>query len=381
MATNVSSISKALANAAGSIHIPKPADVPESNKNTVHGAAFAAKGHSASALPTPPNSISPHLSAHSLAARVHRDVVESPPSQVDSDVELGDAIDSAKNSSGPAHGTVENGHGTITPSLIARDYLPGVILGKGQVPVKDVINHLCKHLPGFADIPPAKARRIVGAALEGHVGGPDGNVEFEKTGWGRWNARIRSQPLRTINEHYAATTGGFSSPAVKIPGAPSASVRKPRRTSAGSWAADSSMSSPDDQMDHTEPEVFHQDVDAMSVDGDGDQGMRYAPSHKQHAATATYSDTDEEDWASMGPSSFWGSSVNSRGGIHKHMKLHRGGRTRSPMPGGFARSLPAGYPSAPHQQPRPPLNLDFTGIDANTQEREAIEALIRMGSM
>lgn len=377
MASNVSSISKALADGAASIHIPKPAGVPDVASKGV-SAALAAYGNSATGLPTPPNSISPNLPAHSLAARARKEAIGSPPSQVDSDVELGDAVDHVKPIGYPTNVT-DNDYGSIAPALIARDHLPGIILGKGQVPVKDVINHLCKALPGFADIPPAKARRIVGAALEGHVGGPEGNVEFEKTGWGRWNAKIRTQPLQTINENRSSTGNGPSG-AMKIPGSVAAQ-RKPRRISSGSWAVDSTLSSPSDGGDR---DVFNQDVDAMSIDGDGEQGARYPQrqAYNQHADPNFYSDTDEEDWASMGAAALRASSYGSGSKHHKHHRTNRAPRTRSPMTGAFSRSVPAQNHllANTHNQPRQPMNLDFTGVDANTQEREAIEALLRMGS-
>ena len=378
MASNVSSISQALADTANSIHIPRPAGVPNYHKDNI--ASLVAKGPANTGLPTPPNSISPNLSANSLAARARQEFGGSPPDQVDSDVELGDAVNDAKHSSGVGPNIPENGHGTITPALIARDFLPGIILGKGQVPVKDVINHLCKYLPGFADIPPAKARRIVGAALEGHVGGPEGNVEFEKTGWGRWNAKIRTQSLRTISEHRSAA-GGLSNVAMKIPVNTTAHTRKPRRVSDGAWAAESSGSLPSDPGDNMETDVFHLDADSMSVDGDADHETQYSLAQKQYLVNTTYSDTDEEDWASMGPSSLRGTSYSTRGNMYKHSRTSRGSRTKSPMPGGSSRSLPAHhFNNSNHQHLRQPMNLDFTGIEANTQEREAIEALMRMGS-
>ena len=382
MATNISSISKAFADGAASIQIPKPASVHDMTVKDIP-AALAAYGNHGTGLPTPPNSISPNLPAHSLAARVRKEFVGSPPSQVDSDVELGDAVDHNK-SVGFATNTVDSGHGNITPALIARDHLPGIILGKGQVPVKDVINHLCKALPGFADIPPAKARRIVGAALEGHVGGPEGNVEFEKTGWGRWNAKIRTQPLQTINENHSGSEGGNApSGAMKIPGNVVAQ-HKTRRISNGSWAADSSLSSPSEPG---EQDVFNQDVDAMSIDGDENHANRHPPTshhHNQHIDPNFYSDTDEEDWASMGAAALRASSYGSGGKGHRHHKYHKTHRNKSPGLGGFSRSVPTHHHhhhrKGTQLQTRQPMNLDFTGVDANTQEREAIEALLRMGS-
>ncbi|KAF2858281.1 hypothetical protein K470DRAFT_259960 [Piedraia hortae CBS 480.64] len=85
----------------------------------------------------------------------------------------------------------------ITPAMLAHYYLPGIMLGAGPQPIRFLMGELTHSVPGFSRIPPAKARRIIVAALEGRgCGGLDGSVVFFKTGWGRWDARIKDSPQR-----------------------------------------------------------------------------------------------------------------------------------------------------------------------------------------
>ena len=65
--------------------------------------------------------------------------------------------------------------------------------------IRHIMGYLATSVPGFAAIPPTKARRLVVASLErsgGDPGLPHGGVVFEKVGWGRWDARRRGQPPR-----------------------------------------------------------------------------------------------------------------------------------------------------------------------------------------
>lgn len=394
MAANVSSISKALTEGATTIRIPHPFGASD-HKTTEAGVGD--KIGIDTGLPTPPNSISPYLPAHSLSARARKDHIGSPPAQVDSDIELGDAVDLPTNNnndfkSGYSTSTdpgARAAHGIISPTLIARDYLPDIVLGKGQVAVKEVISQLSSSLPGFTDIPPAKARRIVVGALETRHGGVDGGVEFEKTGWGRWVGRLKQQqqqprrpvgPMRTISEDHSLAANGpptvrRKTSAMKIPGN-SGHTRKQRRLSHGSWAADSN----NDQADRTDIGIFDQDDEEMRIDADGDRTNRYRVArHKTGIDDETFfSDTDEEDWASMGVDAW---RPGSYSGVMRHRRTSRRSRTKSPF-ALIGQSLPARSDASMPSQRRPTVQtLDFTGVDADAQERDAIEALMKMGSM
>ena len=59
----------------------------------------------------------------------------------------------------------------ITPAMLAKHHLPGIMLGNGPRPIRYVMGELTQSVPGFSRIPPAKARRLVVAALESRDGG------------------------------------------------------------------------------------------------------------------------------------------------------------------------------------------------------------------
>jgi len=143
-------------------------------------------------LPTPPNSLSPTIHPQKASPAV---AVSTPLILIDCDVELKDASDDSTSPSLDATGD-------ITPTLLAKHHLPEVLLQNGPLAIRYVLAHLTSTVPGFAGIPAAKARRIVVAALENKTGGGlDGDVVFEKVGWGRWDARYRNQPRRDSARH------------------------------------------------------------------------------------------------------------------------------------------------------------------------------------
>ncbi|KAK3112598.1 DNA-binding proteins Bright/BRCAA1/RBP1 and proteins containing BRIGHT domain, partial [Teratosphaeriaceae sp. CCFEE 6253] len=160
----------------------------------------AEKDQEDGALLTPPNSISPELAAH----RAQPGGQSPPPINIEHEVDVGDGGDhelghdgeDAQETGGTplSKGALSglDATGAITPAMLAKHHLPGVMLGNGPRPIRYVMGELTQTVPGFSRIPPAKARRLVVAALENRSGGGlDGNVTFCKTGWGRWDAHIK----------------------------------------------------------------------------------------------------------------------------------------------------------------------------------------------
>jgi hypothetical protein len=168
------------------------ADFREGSDNTKHHPNM---------LLTPPNSLSPTLSPHKHRPDVSATRSPHPPSQCDSDIDLQDAVEHAKAQDQPtalsrAALSGLEAAGAITPTMLAKHHLPEILL-HGPMAIRHVLNHLAQSVPGFSRIPPAKARRLVVAALESRGGGGvNGEVEFEKVGWGRWDARAKGQPSR-----------------------------------------------------------------------------------------------------------------------------------------------------------------------------------------
>lgn len=408
---NTSSIAMALAGMTASVDIPKPYDTTFwSDRETF--AAVAARslpsGKQPAGLPTPPNSISPSLPPQTYKG--HTSVVPTTPPahpHLDSDIDLQDAVDHAKAQDQSQHNFAGNhglgkladldATGAITPGLLAKHHLPGILLENGPLAIRYVMSYLTTSVPGFSTIPPAKARRLVVGALEGRdssgeQGGVDGEVIFEKVGWGRWDAKRRGQPSRDSRGAHEMRVVRHASPSsqggLQIPGS---SFRKNR--------SQNMAFSHDSEMDYDEPSdntnMLDHEADKMSLDGDGSQSSSDPPSEAHPLPPFDHGDvTDEEDWRSIGAAALrQGSYPRTSGGVRKNSyPTHlppRGrsrGRSRGPPPSTLAKSMPMRisknnvYNNHPLQQ-QPPA-LDFPGFPpSDSQEREAVQALLKLGSV
>ena len=267
----------------------------------------------ASGLPTPPNSISP-----TIPPQVYKTAVAAGPptppavGQDDSDIDLQDAVDHA-NSQDAVHREVNSDAvGSITPTMLAQHHLPGVLLEHGPLAIRYIMGYLCQQVPGFSGIPPARARRIVVAALEGRSedgehGSLNKDIAFEKVGWGRWNARQKGQARRDQQRTESKSFEQLGSPTstgLKIPGQRSA-VEHRQETSARSVGAASCYSHRSDAGYDTpmdDGSTHDHESERASVD-------KYR-SHWSSDITDLFLDdnivlegesTDVEDWESLGP--------------------------------------------------------------------------------
>ncbi|KAJ9624982.1 DNA-binding proteins Bright/BRCAA1/RBP1 and proteins containing BRIGHT domain [Taxawa tesnikishii (nom. ined.)] len=403
-----SAITMALASPSPSIGVRNPTE-------NGHSSAYATK-HAALPL-TPPNSVSPNLPAH-----VSRGELSSPPPiQIDGDVGLQDAADHAAAqhhsrllntapvplSKGALSGL--DASESITSTLLAKQYLPAIMLGQGSMAIRNVTACLTQTVPGFSRIPPAKARRLIVAALESrNGGGPDGSVEFEKVGWGRWGARYKGQPNISDTDIYQ--DGKFSPPmsepssyAVSCSGTglliPKARGGHLDAHSGQSWTGSSVPSNFDETME--DMNMAEHEADKMSLDGS------LLSDESEDPLSDSNDDTEEEDWASMDQEALRKASMSTvaTGGIRRDYNLlcipSPVYNSRRPSSGGGARStlLAKSAPQARYAPKRPPhlqhqqssyssssgfakvgndtVTMD---LDQTSQEREAIEALLRMGS-
>lgn len=398
MASNLSSISQALAGTSASIPIPKPATAGDFFFKDTFAAVVAGGGNRLSGLPTPPTSVSPNLPAHGFKTNVPKELPRSPPSQIDSDIDLLDAVDHANSRDQPHHGfsdaggddSCPEGVGHITPAYLAKHHLPSIVLDKGPIAIRHVMNYLAQSVPAFAEIPPAKARRIVVGALESRYGGGlKGDVKFEKVGWGRWHARVKGQLPKERRAIYSIEEGTLSPPmsaasswshsaALRIPDS-NRQRRKPRSLSHGSYTGESTISSHSEHGEHMDTDVAEHDAESMSIDGEEDKAASYrnARVHSRPSQPEFYSDTDEEDWASLEPAALGLSSYHPGGGSRKHTSVSL--RTRGRRPSSTLRhSLPHLNHFHSHHRHKPDAVPNF---NPDSQEREAIEALMRMGSV
>lgn len=270
---------------------------------------------------------------------------------------------------------------------IARFFLPALLLGKGEKKTGQLMKELCVQAPEYAALDAPRRRRLMDGALAHQFGGgADGDVIFTKTAWGTWMASVRGQEpvgqMTRIDEAAMSppdsAVGSFNSAAIKIP----TRCKAPRRVShAGSLTAESSFSARSGRFDH---HYGHDsDADAMSMDED-DSPMFYLGSRAvgQHYLPDDIdaSDTDEEDWQSMGAA---GLSARSQGtvggGILPQYVINR--RQSRPHGGPASRSMPSKGPlSQRYGQQHEFPTLDFTGTNFDASERAATEALLRMST-
>ncbi|KZF24171.1 hypothetical protein L228DRAFT_237127 [Xylona heveae TC161] len=429
----VSSIAMALSGDAKSI------DIHRHGSNRQHeGLDFAtAPTGGPSMLLTPPNSISPSLPPQGLKLRKHTGNA----SQDESDIDLQDAIDHAKSHSQSAHGFhgVDRSDslagldtaGTITPILLAKHHLPEILLSHGPLAIRHIMGYLTTSVPGFSRIPPAKARRLVVSALEGRGSngegaGINGDVEFEKVGWGRWDAKRRNgqshgrissrekgniSPPASITSSYSPTSSG----GLQIPGPrydANHNLVNNRKDAYGSsqrsWTAYSAAFSHDEDADSEFQEdmtMLENEAEKMSLDG-GDDSCSCSSSEAPEDDGPLMDDdlgddaTDDEDWAKIGaaalrqgstPLSGTGSIMSSaRNCLMPRMHSYAGpgiamaGKNNGPFvraaQGGGMRSN-SDFPINRLAQHPLTEQQDVDMFDSDKQEREAIEALVRLSSV
>ncbi|KAL8787921.1 MAG: hypothetical protein Q9213_001948 [Squamulea squamosa] len=403
---STSSIALALAGKSDCVDIPKPRESALWNGKESFAAVAAKSLNSskhAAGLPTPPNSISPSLPPHGYNNHANTEPLTPPAvATFDSDLDLQDAVDHAKAQHQPqpalsmTRGLANlDAAGAITPSLLAKHHLPGILLQHGPLAIRHVMGFLTTSVPGFSGIPPAKARRLVVGALESgndegeSLDGPEKDVVFEKVGWGRWDARRREQlPKNRRGEH---NTNGL-----QIPRQSSRQIRdRPALSSRGS-----ARFSNDSEMEYDNPDIdmLELEADGMSLDDAGSCSSDPPNEIPRHSGDLTDA-TDEEDWASIGAAALRQASFPLTGGSRifnnslypPRPEPKSRGRGVGPRRTVLAKSVPiTSYkttyhlqkgvqPGARRQHAGKPLAGPEEDIDIN--DREAVEALLRLGSM
>lgn len=389
--TATSSIAMALAGKTASMDIPKPRDSPFATGGGRDSLA-ARSGHHGQ-LPTPPNSISPSLPPQAFKHQAKMaGTLPSAPAQVDSDIDLQDATDHAKGQDQPQQGSLSAGlsglesAGAITPAMLAKYHLPEILLNHGPLAIRHVMGYLTTSVPGFAGIPPAKARRLVVGALEGRGsggegGGVNGDVIFEKVGWGRWDARRRGQASRDRQVHQnlsppSSVPNSYHQQGMQIPTRRSWMGKENAAPYGTSVTGDSIVFSHSEEMsygDHEDISMLEHEADKMSLDGDE---REYCSSSEAPDDAEDWDEgdvTDEEDWAQIGADALRARSFNSGGGIvHNNIAVP----SRQPLQlSALAKSVPGRLPIQ---------HIGFTlpeGMGGDQEERAAVEALLRLGSM
>jgi hypothetical protein len=330
--------------------------------------------HPPDMLLTPPNSISPTLPPH--AVRPDR---TAPSVAVDSDIDLQDALEHAAAQDHPTalSSAALSGLETkdaITPVMLAKNHLPDILLANGPMAIRHVLSYLTQSVPGFSRIPPAKARRLVVSALESRGGGgPNGDVEFEKVGWGRWDARIKGQPPRegrtpaytgsvpvppgagsaTSNNRlsppasvadsgYAVSSGGL-----QIPRAMGAA--RARDLYSGSWASNSMLSSQEEEAEDDAMNMAEHEADKMSLDDENSTRSSATTPDNIPGMQDDLDVTDEEDWAAIGAAALRGGSLPRHRYPHRDYNYLSRSSTARMKASALAKSAPGHH----HGQMRP----------------------------
>ncbi|KAK5212992.1 DNA-binding proteins Bright/BRCAA1/RBP1 and proteins containing BRIGHT domain [Exophiala xenobiotica] len=390
--TTVSALGMALNGKSASVDIPKPRDAIMGRDNFT-AAPASSKKHSGM-LPTPPNSISPNLPPHGRRDSRHHGQMSPKSTTVDSDIDLRDAGDDPQLTTLSAEALDSLGDldsaGAITPNMLAKHHLPDILLSHGPLAIRHIMGYLTTTVPGFSRITSAKARRLVVAALEGKGGNieRDGEVIFDKVGWGRWDARIKGQPPRerqgTAMTPPGSLPSSYSQPGLQVTG--QRSWRTGSQDLGTSYTGNSAVFS-HSEMEYEDQDMLEHEADKMSLDGDDDDG--YVSSIAPEPIDEDLGDgeiTDEEDWGSIGAEALRARSLpnNARsvpgpGRLYQPIATYSyQPRQRSKTPADIARTAPT--KAVPINQGNP---FSFpTGAGLNdSQERAAIEALLSLGSM
>ena len=362
-------------------------------------------------LPTPPNSISPTLPPHNPSGNLRR--IRG---SVDSDVDLQEAVDHAKCQDQPsishplsraALSDFES-VATITPTMLARNPLPDILLANGPMAIRHVLSYLAQSVPGFSRIPPAKARRLVVAAFESRTGGgDDGEVEFEKVGWGKWEAKIRGQPSHRVKGMPTdPLRDGHLSPPASTPGALSVSSVGLQAQGRGH-----SLRSPSSCVDETTKAYYDSsmqnqmnmaefEADKMSLDGDVESHPSSALIKENIDEDDSGDVTDEEDWAGIGADELRQRAYAASGGLscqnrnYNHLSLQvsndrlKKEKRLTTLPyrnrAKHHNTNHDYHDRASNESPLSSLNIShprpLETLAQSPQERAAIEALLSMGS-
>lgn len=316
-------------------------------------------------LPTPPNSISPALAPHGLRAQLLQANLEATVPAFD----LHGADHHGGHDTGAPAGfgspPDDDPAGPLTPLTLAKYHLPDILVNNGPLAIRHITGQLME-VPGFASIPPTKARRLIVSALEGRgtgglLGGVNGDVIFEKVGWGRWDARLRGQPRKAATQLAHDASMSLMS-GIPITGGAMWSNERMRLTGGEASSRDHSpVFSHDDRGFY----VHDEQADNMSLDGSGSASCSEAPEDMPLDDPEDL--TDEEDWAAIGAAGLRAASAsytNSAGWSNSFdCRFRSSGMAKVPQLSAID------YAAMAQGAARP-----------DAQEREAIEALLQLGS-
>ena len=266
-------------------------------------------------------------------------------------------------------------------AAVTAEKLSRLLVIQGPLAIRHITSHLAMTIPGFADLSLSKQRRLIIAVLEAE---DHPSVRFEKVGWGRWAAKkfdkngneillsssprinniksstsiINGKRRESITADLVSVRPPLSPIITAVDSGKNGVVHHHHNGVTSSWADDVDLAD-DDMMFHNstsnrrhEP-VFDDDDDddeeeddSFSEDEEDELGLkRPNRNHRQ-------SETDEEDWQSIGAESLRHENQPSN-----NIKQEQ----EEGLPNGFSTD-------------------GFKNISSK-KEREAIDALVQLSSI
>lgn len=274
-------------------------------------------------IPTPPQSYSSTGSSPASSRVYHNG---SGGHRSTSRRRLSSSSTSSKDGNGPLN--TNSPIALAAAAAVTPDKLAKLLLTQGPLAIRHITSHLALTIPGFADLSLSKQRRLIIAVLDNED--PVNGVIFEKVGWGRWAARRTDgsspQPHHvTPHQPYTKSKRRESITAGDL-------VKPPMSPSLNPVFGDDVDLADDDMMFHNKPNgsnnndhygaVFDdEDEDDEDLeDSDDEDGLRKPYHHRRsssrrhssiarhavsqhHRNNHRHSETDEEDWQSIGAAS------------------------------------------------------------------------------
>lgn len=280
---------------------------------------------------------------------------------------------------------IKDNLGAITPATLARYHLPDILIKHGPLAIRHIMSFLTSIVPGFSKISPAKSRRLVVSALErrvseGIVGDFESRVTFEKVGWGRWNARLndrsRSENNLTSCPNSPSSCKSDSQIALRSEWNYENAKLKALRTSSHD---DSILFPHDDEMDiDIDTGLAEIGRDRLSLDSHETYSSSASISEDELMSDNSSDTTDDEDWAALGAAALRAASYSTFTHTTKHLSSQAfkdGYRTDDVL------ALSTLIKSSPQRHSNSDANFTIYNMTPNSQEREAVEALMNLGSI
>ncbi|KHJ32118.1 putative protein stb3 [Erysiphe necator] len=355
----------------------------------IHIAPKSARTTKTQPLATPPSSVSPTMPVDYLKPDVFRSLLRNSSSEcteVNANSRKTPELEkSALNESYfKSESSFTDNLGAITPALLARYHLPGILIKHGPLAIRHIMSFLTSAVPGFSRIPPAKSRRLVVSALERQVseyvkGEFECGVIFEKVGWGRWNARLSGRSGSENNMiTYPNSPSCKSDSQIAQKSQWSYEQTRSKVTGAGTHDNSTSFSHGDDMDIDTDIGLYDIERDRISLDSHETYSSQGSIDDDELMSENSSDTTDDEDWAALGAAALRAASYSAFSHSTKYLSPQV---YEDSSPAHGEPHISSFFKSSPQQLSIPQTKFTTFNMTPSSQEREAVEALMNLGSI